>query len=66
MIPLPCFASFPLGAVYPIKFPLVGGLRGKAAMIFPLGHQSKLTMFLQNASISTNLISLSLLRLWKQ
>lgn len=34
-------------------------------MIFPLGHQSKLTMFLQNASISTNLISLSLLRLWK-
>ena len=35
-------------------------------MIFPLGHQSKLTMFLQNASISTNLISLSLLRLWKQ
>lgn len=53
MILLPCFASFPL----------VGGLCGKAAMISPLGHQSKLTMSLQNASISTNIISLTLLRL---
>ena len=52
--------------IFVVAIPLLGGLCGKAAMIFPLGHQSKLTMFLQNASISTNLISLSLLRLWKQ